>query len=1522
MHANESPRVVPSLRDTTSSMAYDLDLELEGTNFADPRIRAKTDESSVSHTSLLTGNINNNYNNAPSPSSRRFVLCIDEVRIMRKRQLIPSCLFCGRVKVGKLPEWTIQFSQKELLRLHICVMWYLVSRLHVPVWMPWTLVWEKRASKRCHDKDVVERYLRTLVSIPELHECEALLSFLEVSASRLESNLRTLSHKEGYVHMKISGSNQIPLQKFCSHRMEKVYRHSYRIFLRIAFIASMLLIMWPFLILAVMAVAHPSFVNEVVQSGRIIAGKNSPDLFVAIVFALGVFFVLAFIYKFFERRLGTVRRWAALKSNCIAFYKHRSDIEPSEVVLFDTQFQVAQGGYRQGVSWMASGLTVRNKGGYVEIDCGHYYTRLLSVMSLSLSFFIVITITASGLNYKPVPLDQFQVAERPVDDNFRVPPSIESDLNHPIFCGYAFEVLEQPALFRRRREGLTIMTLRRRTNPDDGTFHKVSDYMDNNEFDILTTRVFNNYFAKKDTLFIAVVGEMRPDTTLRASASLVLPQFDTPTTFVGITGRFDRVAGEYIVTDNSTIHNSSVLCDFAVDVSPVTLTNYTIMIGALLVGSLVASSLGLLTNYLLSFIGIWHAHVRRDEWLHALVDLPPQPVRHRFLSFSPKRDQEDTYKAMREAILGAKHRIFIAGWWICPDLLLERQDPASRMSLKDLLLCKAKEGVVIHVLLYQEVQVAMDLGSYYAMKQLRCHPNIRVLRDPDFQVQSFGFWSHHEKVIVVDFDVAFVGGLDLAFGRYDTPEHHLSDPGLDGMTHWWPGKDYSNPIIKDFVRVNDARENLIDREHIPRMPWHDVHCSIIGGPVQDVAAHFIERWNFVCSKRDNSLRTDWCVCFRSRRFKYLPKSILPWMPDATTVVPPSYEPCSLQVVRSVSSWSAGVPTESSIHTAYCDCIRAAQHYVYIENQFFISGLEHDAVVLNRVVQALVDRIAEAVRQNHVFRVVVVMPLLPGIEGNVQSKQSLTHLHAVMHWQYATIRTNLMGALAKFTSTPHDYVLFVGLRTYGVMPNGRCVTEQIYIHSKVLIVDDTTVICGSANINDRSMNGDRDSEIAVVMEDSTFTLGTMNGRPTNQGTLATRLRLQLFQEHLGLDDPSVVLDPISDATWQFLHHRAQANTDLFEQVFRCAPSNTYRSFDSFDAQWHQLDAIYENQRLNPLRGLAAWSADNLLAEGDYAPWTDVNGIPIPMEKVHRDDYVVVPDPLFPLLSSDDQGWYYARNFKIFQDMRVHRSTTPRVRKRDRFQHFMADRLLAQVRRRKYVKLSTLPVLNGSFIDMVPVLRDHDDKDSFYAKWRQWGSKKLKPPALVLPPALTEYHEMYDARHSAFPRSILLPQQQPSSDDRSSRRRPHLASRYSDSELDYPRSTRQVLRLSESDVTPSNATPIVDPLHKEPPRSWLASIQSLEMNLPPLFRHKRYHDDGESSNCSSYDFGDEVLSPSPSIAASIPNEAQLGNVHTNAETQEVTAHATLQAIQGHIVIFPLDFLVEETLKPSILPSSLHI
>lgn len=77
-----------------------------------------------------------------------------------------------------------------------------------------------------------------------------------------------------------------------------------------------------------------------------------------------------------------------------------------------------------------------------------------------------------------------------------------------------------------------------------------------------------------------------------------------------------------------------------------------------------------------------------------------------------------------------------------------------------------------------------------------------------------------------------------------------------------------------------------------------------------------------------------------------------------------------------------------------------------------------------------------------------------------------------------------------------------------------------------------VICGSANINDRSMLGSRDSEIAVIIRDEEYVDGVMNGSSYKSGVFAGGLRRLLFREHLGQIDAKFwarinIDDPISD-----------------------------------------------------------------------------------------------------------------------------------------------------------------------------------------------------------------------------------------------------------------------------------------------------------------------------------------------------------------------------------------------------------
>lgn len=51
------------------------------------------------------------------------------------------------------------------------------------------------------------------------------------------------------------------------------------------------------------------------------------------------------------------------------------------------------------------------------------------------------------------------------------------------------------------------------------------------------------------------------------------------------------------------------------------------------------------------------------------------------------------------------------------------------------------------------------------------------MRHPDHVSSSVYLWAHHEKIVVIDQSVAFVGGIDLAYGRWDDREHRLTDVG-------------------------------------------------------------------------------------------------------------------------------------------------------------------------------------------------------------------------------------------------------------------------------------------------------------------------------------------------------------------------------------------------------------------------------------------------------------------------------------------------------------------------------------------------------------------------------------------------------------------------------------------------------------------------------------------------------------------------------------------------------------------------
>ena len=238
-----------------------------------------------------------------------------------------------------------------------------------------------------------------------------------------------------------------------------------------------------------------------------------------------------------------------------------------------------------------------------------------------------------------------------------------------------------------------------------------------------------------------------------------------------------------------------------------------------------------------------------------------------------------------------------------------------------------------------------------------------------------------------------------------------------------------------------------------------------------------------------------------------------------------------------------------------------------------------------------------------FRVICVLPLWPNLEGEIWNNTVIQNL---MHLQYSTIcrgELSILGRLARDFPMVDlaEYIDFYNMRSHMVL-NGRPVCEQVYIHSKVVIVDDRVGIIGSANINDRSLLGDRDSEVCVYIgpgdhppspthgikppETNAHRTIKCNGEPWEASDFLHSLRVRLWAEHLGMLDEAelsgsritheaepfgqvpqharALLQDAVEAYDQVWVPIAAKNTVVYEAVFPEMPSNDKRTLEDIKA----------------------------------------------------------------------------------------------------------------------------------------------------------------------------------------------------------------------------------------------------------------------------------------------------------------------------------------------------------------------
>ncbi len=330
--------------------------------------------------------------------------------------------------------------------------------------------------------------------------------------------------------------------------------------------------------------------------------------------------------------------------------------------------------------------------------------------------------------------------------------------------------------------------------------------------------------------------------------------------------------------------------------------------------------------------------------------------------------------------------------------------------------------------------------------------------------------------------------------------------------------------------------------------------------------------------------------------------------------------CRIQVLRSVGKWSIGTKTESSILNSYIEAIHNSHRFIYIENQFFIGSNAGDGVQ-NSIPQALVERIIRAYESKQDFRVIVIIPLHPNGDFLDASKAKV-----VMHYEYATINRGINSMMEQLKKRApniniQSFLSFYCLRNWGVI-NNKVVCEQIYVHCKLLIVDDRVVIVGSANINDRSMLGLRDSEVAIRIEDTLHVESRMAGLPHTVGFLPHSLRLKLMRQHAGdaklgeiffpqcyycmfhfiSSDIIDILDPLSFARWREISSRNSSVFDEIEagmSVYRCNTIQQYKK--ALEGYIHRSYLDPEVQMsLGEIQGVVADWPQNFFQKEDLSP----------------------------------------------------------------------------------------------------------------------------------------------------------------------------------------------------------------------------------------------------------------------------------------------------------------------------------
>eukprot|EP01112_Ceratiomyxa_fruticulosa_P012371 TRINITY_DN3420_c0_g1_i1.p1 TRINITY_DN3420_c0_g1~~TRINITY_DN3420_c0_g1_i1.p1 ORF type:complete len:1058 (-),score=232.48 TRINITY_DN3420_c0_g1_i1:937-4110(-) len=494
-------------------------------------------------------------------------------------------------------------------------------------------------------------------------------------------------------------------------------------------------------------------------------------------------------------------------------------------------------------------------------------------------------------------------------------------------------------------------------------------------------------------------------------------------------------------------------------------------------------------------------------------------------------DGLQTFRSYFEALMDAKHTIDILAWELSLDfgLILTQDcnvlpilvDPQTQkwVSIEDVILSQALSGVKVRIIVWRHELLsnvtrflylgAVTIESEVARLERRCKKLglvVKVLHtkegsntkkvlsqdDPSANVVVIiagnpeGILSsHHEKLLLVDsacpaHSVAFIGGFDMAIGRYDQPLHQIPRPylpdisipplniSLSNLSLTTP-KNYLSPSPNTSVnsppppRYNGRSVQPILRPI--RFLWHDVQLRVKGPSTQQFRLHFEQRWSHSFTQNISHTRHIQIPFPENTLYQctknHQPSNALKEHEDN----PPTHSGCDVRLFR---VWT-GVLSGHFLFDNFRSLVLGAKKFLYVEHQYPFQNF------------TLAYYMCEALRSNPNLKVLIVTPVktdLPsGLVGELfdwSQDHIIKHLHLIH--SVAPDRVGVYGLVKQDENSKR--------------------IKPIYVHSKLIISDDAILNVGSTNMDNMSFFYSSELNASIVNKE-----------------VASQTRQRLVREHL-------------------------------------------------------------------------------------------------------------------------------------------------------------------------------------------------------------------------------------------------------------------------------------------------------------------------------------------------------------------------------------------------------------------------